>query len=101
MKSEDIQLYESLAESTGGQILYFSSSSKIALMDRLIQNTLIGGSSIPVIQHHRQRRAADFIDYSITVDNTVDTLSTTVMSTGSSELARLYNPSRYCQLAIN
>ena len=52
---------------------------------------LIGGSSIPVIPNKRKRRGIGGKEFSILVDDSVETLSTTVLDTSSGNVL-LYNP---------
>ena len=96
MTEKAISIYKSLAESTGGQILYFSEKSQVASTKDFIQKGLIGGSSVPVIpvdlpNNGRKRRGTAAIEFSITVDDTMDALSTTIMDRSVVD-AKLYNP---------
>ena len=96
MKESGISIYKSLAESTGGQILYFSDKTQVASTKDLIQQGLIGGSSVPVIpvdlpNNGRKRRGTVAVEFSITVDDTMDVLSTTIMDRSTVD-AKLYNP---------
>jgi len=96
LKESGISIYKSLAESTGGQILYFSDKTQVASTKDLIQQGLIGGSSVPVIpvdlpNNGRKRRGTVAVEFSITVDDTMDVLSTTIMDRSTVD-AKLYNP---------
>ena len=94
MNTKAIDLYKELAEFSGGQILYFSRSrsSKLSTMTDYVRNALIGGTNIPAIQIARKRRSIGNVEYAIQVDNSMDTLSATVMTSSASSNIQLYNP---------
>eukprot|EP00794_Sanderia_malayensis_P015844 gene15844-17441_t len=98
MNKKAISLYQSLAEATGGQILYFSGTSTLTKMSNFVTNGLIGGTGIPVIPYGRQRRSTRSLQYSIQIDNSIDTLSATVMTDASSSGVTLTNPSGVLQV---
>ena len=94
MNTRAIDLYKELAEFSGGQILYFSRSrsSKLSTMTDYVKNALIGGTNIPAIPIARKRRSIGNAEYSILVDNSMDTLSATVMTSSVSSNIQLHNP---------
>ena len=95
LKPKAINLYKSLADFSGGQLLYFSNKKNIGITNTLVKKGLIGGSSIPVIPNKRRRRGIAAKEYTILVDDTVETLTVTVLDkAGSSILLR--NPSEFC-----
>eukprot|EP00112_Aurelia_sp_Birch-Aquarium-sp1_P025683 Seg868.7 transcript_id=Seg868.7/GoldUCD/mRNA.D3Y31 product="hypothetical protein" protein_id=Seg868.7/GoldUCD/D3Y31 len=68
-------------------------------MTDYVKNALIGGANIPAIQIARKRRSIGNVEYSIQVDNSMDTLSATVMTSSVSSNIQLYNPGGTIQSA--
>ena len=87
-------MYKSLADYIGGQVLFFSNKNHIGLTLNLIKKGLIGGSRIPVIQKKRRKRAVGNKQLSILVDDSIETLTATVLDS-SNRGVRLYNPGKY------
>lgn len=101
MNKKAIALYESLAEATGGQILYFAGRrSNLNKMSNFVTKGLIGGTNIPVIPNNRVRRSTGSTEYAIQVDNSMDTLSATVMTSASSSGIQLRNPGELYHIKI-
>ena len=99
LTNKAIGIYKSLARYSGGQILYFSDKRQIASTTRFIQKGLIGGSSIPVtparlIKKGRTKRGIIAMEYSITVDDSIDVLSTSIMDRSNID-AQLYSPGNF------
>ena len=93
LNEKDIELYKSLADYSGGQVLYFSDKNRIGLTLNLIKKGLIGGSRIPVIPNKRRKRGLGDKQLSILVDNSVETLTTTVVDPSNRDV-KLYNPGK-------
>jgi len=96
LNTKAINVYKTLARYSGGQILYFSDKRQIASTTQFIQKGLIGGSSMPVTplrlsKLDRKKRSIVEIEYSITVDDSVDVLSTAIMDRSNVD-AKLYRP---------
>lgn len=91
LQPKHIELYKSLADYIGGQVLFFSNKNHIGLTLNLIKKGLIGGSRIPVIQKKRRKRAVGNKQLSILVDDSIETLTATVLDS-SNRGVRLYNP---------
>ena len=99
MNKKALDLFKSLADATGGQILYFHGKSALGRMSNFITKGLIGGTNIPVIQTGRTRRSLGSTEYAITVDNSMDTLSATVMTGTSGSNIQLRNPGKHLAIA--
>ena len=74
--------------------MYFANKKRIGLTLNLIKKGLIGGSRIPVIPNKRRKRGIGGQQFSILVDNSVETLTTTVLDQSNGNV-QLYNPSKY------
>ena len=100
LTEEAINVYKSLARYSGGQILYFSDKRQIASTTTFIQKGLVGGSAIPVTPNRfskrdRKKRGVVELEYSITVDDSIDVLSTAIMDRSNVD-AQLYSPGKRC-----
>ncbi len=106
MTKEDLDLFKSIADATGGLVLYFHGKSKksakaLRRISSFITNGLIGGTNIPVIQTGRLRRSLGFTEYTITVDDSIDTLSVTTMTGTQESNIQLRNPGRHLLTALS
>lgn len=88
-------MYKSIAQFSGGKIMYFSDKKRVKSTLNLIERELIGSSSLPVIptKQARERRAITQGHYTIAVDDNVEVFSTSVMD-HSEVHVELYNPGK-------